>query len=192
MPVELAIATNLPVSLVIGILTLDMPIVIGNAGCIAKRQHGHSWWHVAIHSNGDGKFSAGISVLLEEATPEELIWLAHSVGPDGKTKTIDAASEALKAVFKEKLCFLDRYDISTNHLPYQRNGVQVYSATAVDPEVSKQYAVLELGLKWIYLIATANPFSFSPFFHHNAFLKSNRMGRTQVQLFAVILPWPRF
>ena len=151
MPVELATAANLPASLVIGILTLDMPIVIGNAGCIAKRQHGHSWWHVAIHSNGDGKFSAGISVLLEEATPEELIWLAHSVGPDGKTKTIDAASEALKAVFKEKLCFLDRYDISTNHLPYQRNAVQVYSATAVDPEVSKQYAVLELDLNWIYL-----------------------------------------
>lgn len=142
MPVELATAANLPVSLVIGFLTLDMPIVIGNEGCIAKRQHGHSWWHVAIHSNSDGKFSAGISVLLGEATPEELIWLARSVGPDGKTQTIDAASEALKAVFKEKLCFLDRYDISINHLPYLRNGVQVYSATAVDPEVSKTHILL--------------------------------------------------
>lgn len=149
MPVELATAANLPVSLVIGLLTLDMPIVIGNEGCIAKCQHGHSWWHVAIHSNNDGKFAAGISVLLGAATPEELIWLARSVGPDGKTQTIDAASEALKAVFKEKLCFLDRYDISINHLPYLRNGVQVYSATAVDQEVSKIYTVLELDLSWI-------------------------------------------
>ena len=138
MPVELATAANLPVSLVIGILTLDMPIVIGNAGCIAKRQHGHSWWHVAIHANDKGKFTSGISDLLEMATPPELIGLARSVGPDRKTRTIDAASPELKTVFQEKLRFLGRYDISTRHLPYLRNGVQTYSATAIDLEVSKE------------------------------------------------------
>ena len=143
MPVQLATAVDLPTNLVMDLLTIDMPIAIGNKGrSIAERQHGHSWWHVAIHSNDEGKFAGGISVLLEKGTLEELIWMARSVGPDGKTPTIAAASEELKAVFKEKLRFLGRYDVLTNHLPYLRNGVQTYSATAIDLEVSKEYAAL--------------------------------------------------
>jgi hypothetical protein len=83
---------------------------------------------------------------LEKATPPELIGLARSVGPDGKTQTIDAASPELKTVFQEKLRFLGRYDISTRHLPYLRNGVQTYSATAIDLEVSKERVAQEMDL----------------------------------------------
>ena len=139
MPVQLATAVDLPTNLVIDLLKMDMPITIGNqCRSIAERQHGHSWWHVAIHANDKGKFISGISDLLEKATLSELIWLARSVGPDGKTQTIDAASPELKTVFQAKLRFLGRYDISTRHLPYLRNGVQTYSATAIDLEVSKE------------------------------------------------------
>ena len=138
MPVQSATATDLPTNLVIDLLKMDMPIKIGNKlGSIIERQHGYSWWHIAIDSNDDGKFSAGISGLLEGATLAELIGLARSVGPDGKTLAIDVASDELKAVFREKLRFLGRYDVSTSHLPYVQNGVQTYSASAIDLKVSR-------------------------------------------------------
>ena len=138
MPVQSATAIDLPTNLVVDLLKLDMPISIGNkVGSMNERQHGHSWWHIAILSDDDGKFLGGISGLLDGATLAELIGLARSVGPDGKTLTIDAASDDLKSVFREKLRFLERYDVSTSHLPYERNGVQTYSATAIDPRVRK-------------------------------------------------------
>lgn len=148
MPVQSATAIDLPTNLVIDLLKMDMPIAFGKkTGSVNERQHGHSWWHVAILSNDDGKFSTGISGLLEGATLAELIGLARSAGRDGKTLTIEAASDELKAVFQEKLHFLGRYDVSTRHLPYVRNGIQTYSASAIDLKVSRNTCASRAGKK---------------------------------------------
>ena len=148
MPVQSATAIDLPTNLVIDLLKMDMPIAIGNKlGSIIERQHGYSWWHIAIDSNDDGRFSAGISGLLEGATLAELIGLARSVGPDGKTLAIDVASDQLKAVFQEKLRFLGRYDVSTSHPPYVQNGVQTYSASTIAPQVSRNTCAFPAGQK---------------------------------------------
>lgn len=128
MPVQNASSANLPPDIVIDLLKTDMPIEMGNKnGHVVEREHGHSWWHVAIQCKD--RFSEGISELLEKATYAELVGLAQSTGPDGKTLTIDAAPTELKTIFHDKLRFLDRYDISTDVAPYFDNNLQIFFAT---------------------------------------------------------------
>lgn len=193
MPVQSATAVDLPTNLVIDLLKMDMPIAIGNKlGSIIERQHGYSWWHIAIDSNDEGKFSAGISGLLGGATLAELIGLARSVGPDGKTLAIDVASDELKAVFQEKLRFLGRYDVSTSHLPYVQNGVQTYSASAIDLKVSRNiHALLQL-INREMLLCQSLIICMSVVLGSFLSFLNDRMERTQVQPFDAIPPFLRF
>ena len=133
MPIALATKAELKPEIIKTLLATDMPIEIGtkrgnsSMGAIVERQHGHSWWHVAVDKKN--KYTDVVTSLLTDfATYVQIVALARSVGPDKKTMTIDAASPALIDAVKNMLRFYYRYEISMSSMPITTNEIQSFPA----------------------------------------------------------------
>ena len=133
MPICLATKSALKPEIIKTLLAADLPIELGNKrgnasmGKVVDRQHGHSWWHVAVEKRS--KYVDVITSLLSDfATYVQIVALARSTGPDNETVTIDAVSPSLRDAFKNLLRFYYRYEISTSKKPICSNDVQSFPA----------------------------------------------------------------
>ena len=133
MPISLATKAGLKPEIIKTLLAADMPIEIGtkrmnaSMGAIVKREHGHSWWHIAVEKKN--KYTDVVTSLLADfATYVQIVALARSVGPDGKTITIDAASPSLMEGIRNLLRFYYRYEISTEKMPITNSEIQSFPA----------------------------------------------------------------
>ena len=133
MPIHLATKAALKPEIIKTLLAADMPIELGtkagnlSMGTIVHREHGHSWWHVAVDKRS--KYVDVVTSLLADfATYIQIVALARSVGPDKKTVTIDAASAPLVDAFTNLLRFYYRYEISTLKMPLCTDENQSFPA----------------------------------------------------------------
>ena len=131
MPIRLATTNECMVDqqVICAILETDMPIEIGSdSELVVERMHRHTWWHVAIEC-ADRYTDAIEELLLGTATPAQLLALVRSVGPDGQTRTIDAASPNLVVLFNNCLRILGgRYEIDIDQVPILDSGVNLFKA----------------------------------------------------------------
>jgi len=131
MPICLATKSNMKPEIIKTLLAADLPIELGNKrgnasmGAVVEREHGHSWWHIAV-DKGSKYVDVITSLLADYATFVQVVALARSTGPDKKTVTIDAASPPLISAFKNLLRFNYRYEISTSKMPLTSNEVQSF------------------------------------------------------------------
>jgi len=134
MPIVVATKYDMSTKIIQSLLASDLPIELGNRrgttsgmGTLVERDHGYSWWHVAVECRG--KYVDAIySFLSEKASFIQIIALARSIGPDNKTLTIHAASASLEASIRHLLRFFYRYELSANRLPVVSSEVQSFSA----------------------------------------------------------------
>jgi hypothetical protein len=133
MPIHLATKAQLKPEIIKTILAADLPIELGSnkgnasMGVIVHREHGNSWWHVAVDMRSK-YIDVVTSLLTDYATYIQVVALARSVGPDKKTVTIDAVSPPLKDAFRNLLRFYYRYEISTLKMPICSNETQSFPA----------------------------------------------------------------
>ena len=133
MPVALATKANMKPEIVKLLLASDMPIELGNKngkagmGEIVEREHGHSWWHVAVQCQSK-HVDVVTSLLSDHATFVQIIALARCLGPDGKTRTIDVVSAPLEAGLRNLLRFYHRYELSMSRMPVCSNEMQSFAA----------------------------------------------------------------
>jgi len=134
MPIALATKYDMNYKIIKSLLASDLPIELGNRqgttsgmGSLVERDHGYSWWHVAVECRG--KYVDAIySLLAEKANFIQIIALARSTGPDNKTLTIHAASASLEASIRNLLRFFYRYELLANRLPVVSSEIQSFSA----------------------------------------------------------------
>ena len=152
MPITIATKRKMDPEIIKALLASDLPIELGNKkgnssgmGIIVEREHGHSWWHVAVECKR--KYVDVIrSLLTDYASFIQVVALARCLGPDGTTMTIQAASKSLKAAFQNMLRFYYRYEISTTKLPIFSNEVQSFPALDHGEELEK----LEVKGPWLH------------------------------------------
>uniref|UniRef100_A0A7S1BXE3 Protein kinase domain-containing protein n=1 Tax=Corethron hystrix TaxID=216773 RepID=A0A7S1BXE3_9STRA len=92
-----------------------------------KRQQGHSWWHITVECN-DKYYDVVESVLSTMTNQPQIIALARTLGPDGKTRVIEAISPTCAGIFRKLLRFCDRYELMMGKPSYAENDVQVFHA----------------------------------------------------------------
>lgn len=142
MPIHLATKAQLKPEIIKTILAADLPIELGSnkgntsMGVIVHREHGNSWWHVAVEMRSE-YVDVVTSLLTDFATYIQIIALARSVGPDKKTVTIDAVSPPLKDAFRNLLRFYYRYEISTLKMPICSNETQSFPAFDHGEDIEK-------------------------------------------------------
>jgi len=132
MPIRLATMHKMPNDIVKALLVTDMPIDLGarkqlGMKPIINRQHGHSWWHITVECN-DKYFQVVESVLSTMTNQPQIIALARTLGPDGKTRVIEAVSSSCSKLFSRLLQFCDRYELMTGKACYAENDVQIFHA----------------------------------------------------------------
>jgi len=134
MPIALATKHDMSPIIIKTLLAADLPVELGNKqgttsgmGSIVLRDHGHSWWHVAVECQG--KYVDMIySLLSDKANFIQVIALARSIGPDNNTMTIHAASASLETSIRNLLRFYYRYELLANRVPIIDSEVQSFSA----------------------------------------------------------------
>jgi hypothetical protein len=142
MPVALATKSNMKPEIVKLLLASDLPIELGNKngkagmGAIVEREHGHSWWHVAVECQSR-YVDVITSLLSDHATFVQIVALARCLGPDKKTLTIDVTSAPLEAGLKNLLRFYHRYEISMARMPVCSNEIQSFAARDHGEELEK-------------------------------------------------------
>jgi len=151
MPIALATRREMSYKVIKVLLASDLPIELGNVkngnigmGCLVKRDHGHSWWHVAVECR-EKYVDIVHSLLSDKANFIQIIALARSLGPDNKTMTFQAASASLESIFKNLLRFYYRYELLVNKDPIINNDVQSFSAI----DHGKELQVLEVTGPWL-------------------------------------------
>lgn len=143
MPVAIATKANMKPEIVKLLLASDMPIELGNKngkagmGAIVEREHGHSWWHVAVECQSR-YVDVITSLLSDHATFVQIIALARCLGPDGKTITIDVISSPLEAGLRNLLRFYHRYELSMTRMPVCSNEIQSFAAKDHGEELEKK------------------------------------------------------
>lgn len=142
MPVALATKTSMKPEIVKLLLASDLPIELGNKngkagmGAIIEREHGHSWWHVAVECQS--RFvDVIISLLSDHATFVQIVAMVRCVGPDGKTPAIDAITASLEGGLKNLLRFYHRYEISMSRMPVCSNEIQSFAAVDHGEDLEK-------------------------------------------------------
>lgn len=142
-PVALATKASMKPEIVKLLLAADMPIELGDQngkaemGAIVERDHGHSWWHVAVQCKS--KYVDVITSLLSyHATFVQIITLARCLGPDGKTRTIDVISAPLLAGLRNLLRFHHRYELTVSDMPLCSNGIQSFGARDHGEELERK------------------------------------------------------
>ena len=142
MPVALATKANMKPEIVKLLLASDLPIELGNKngkagmGAIVEREHGYSWWHVAVECQSR-YVDVITSLLSDHATFVQIVALARCLGPDKKTVTIDVTSASLEAGLKNLLRFYHRYEISMSRMPVCSNEIQSFAARDHGEELEK-------------------------------------------------------
>ena len=142
MPVSLATKASMKPEIVKLLLASDLPIELGNKngragmGAIVEREHGHSWWHVAVECQSR-YVDVVTSLLSSHATFVQIVALVRCLGPDGKTSTIDAISASLEAGLRNLLRFYHRYEISMTRMPVCSNEIQSFAAKDHGQELEK-------------------------------------------------------
>ena len=134
MPIKLATKAKLDEKIIESILASDLPVELGKTRTkefsennIVYRDHGHSWWHVAIECKAT-YVSMLTNFLSKNATLSQIIALALSVGPDNTTSTKIVACKDLRTMFKNLVRFLDRYEILIDTMPSSDGTIQDFAA----------------------------------------------------------------
>lgn len=138
MPIQLATASNADTGIIRALLEADLPIEVCTDAppsmattfdatrTVAERQHGNSWWHIAIDC---------------QDRYIDTIALSKATGPDGATTIRQAAPPQLAALFHRHLSFLDNYTLvgETNV------GQGIITTMAIDHELEASETNLPLG-----------------------------------------------
>ena len=142
MPVALATKGRMKSEIIKLLLASDLPVELGNKngkagmGAIVEREHGHSWWHIAVECQSK-YVDVVTSLLSDHATFVQIVALARCLGPDGKTVTIDVTSAPLEAGLRNLLRFYHRYEISMSRMPVCSNEMQSFAAKDHGEELEK-------------------------------------------------------
>ena len=144
MPIQLATFFDADDTLIKAMLAIDMPIEIGthnsSQGVIVETQHGHSWWHVAVDCQD--RYIDLIDNVVSPLSLAEIIALSKTVGPDCVTATRQASPPQLASLFRDKLGFLDRFELIGETTLNQR----VVATDAIDHGCRKSNAELPEGV----------------------------------------------
>jgi len=151
MPIALATKHDMNPTIIKTLLAADLPVELGNKqgntsgmGSPVLRDHGHSWWHIAVECQG--KYVDTIySLLADKANFIQIIALARSIGPDNKTMTIHAASAYFEASIRNLLRFYYRYELLANRVPIISTEVQSFSAIDHGEELQR----MEITGPWL-------------------------------------------
>ena len=142
MPVALASKHGMRPDIVKLLLASDLPIELGikngkaGMGSIVEREHGHSWWHVAVECQSR-YVDVITSLLSDHATFVQIVALLRCLGPDGKTSTLDAITAPLEAGLRNLLRFYYRYEISMARMPVCSHEIQSFAAKDHGEELEK-------------------------------------------------------
>lgn len=142
MPVALATKANMKPEIIKLLLASDLPIELGSKngeagmGVIVEREHGHSWWHVAVECHSR-YVDVITSLLSDHATFVQIVALQNSLGPDGKTRIVDAISDSLESGIRNLLRFYYRYEISMRTMPICSNEIQSFAASDHGEDLEK-------------------------------------------------------
>ena len=121
MPIQLATSSNADNELIQALLEADLPIEVCRDAPpslattfdatkpIAERQHGNSWWHVAIDCQD--QYIDLIDQIISSLGLAEIVALSKATGRDSTTTTRQAAPPQLAALFRRYLSFLDNYTL---------------------------------------------------------------------------------
>ena len=121
MPIQLATSSNADADLIRALLEADLPIELCKDAppslattfdatrAIAERQHGNSWWHIAIDCQD--RYIDLIDQIISSFELAEIVALSKVTGLDSTTTTRQAAPPQLAALFRRYLSFLDNYTL---------------------------------------------------------------------------------
>lgn len=74
---------------------------------IPNNQEKKSWWNLAVENYNEKV----VNSILESSSPLEVLMLARVLGPDAKSRVIDAAPEACVSAIERHLTLFDKYSL---------------------------------------------------------------------------------
>eukprot|EP00587_Corethron_hystrix_P001456 CAMPEP_0113319642 /NCGR_PEP_ID=MMETSP0010_2-20120614/13761_1 /TAXON_ID=216773 ORGANISM="Corethron hystrix, Strain 308" /NCGR_SAMPLE_ID=MMETSP0010_2 /ASSEMBLY_ACC=CAM_ASM_000155 /LENGTH=1280 /DNA_ID=CAMNT_0000177249 /DNA_START=110 /DNA_END=3953 /DNA_ORIENTATION=+ /assembly_acc=CAM_ASM_000155 len=131
MPIQLATRNNMTAEVVKSLLLTDMPLDLGMKDFVGfknsdLKQHSHSFWHVVVEC--DDVYTEVVKDVIKLATQPQVIALARSFGPDGKTRLAQAASMEVIGILRNALRLYERYELLSTKPPFIMDDVMTFAA----------------------------------------------------------------
>jgi len=131
MPIQLATKNGMAREVVKSLLLTDMPLDLGMKEFVGfknsdLKQHSHSFWHIVVEC--EDRYIGVVHDIIDLATQPQVIALARSFGPDGKTRLAQAASGNVIEILRMALKLHTRYELLSTKPPFILNDVMTFAA----------------------------------------------------------------